>query len=142
MSLAASMLSGCDSPRPAEPPPVMPEAVPARVPGDISSERLSLVVDEVQEALKPRFGVLDPATFRVPAGLGWPAIERFYGAALAGRMEPVKDVYREGRRHRLGVWSANGRPGQDMLAVAYVETPVSGQVPGHGVLVLLTPRRP
>jgi hypothetical protein len=142
MTLAASLLSGCDSPRPVEPPPLMPEAVPARVPGDISSERLSLVVDEVQEALKPRFGVLDPAPYRVPAGLGWPAIERFYAAALAGRMEPVSGVYREGRRHRLGAWSADGRPGQAMVAVAYIETPVSGQAPTHGVLVLLTPHRP
>ena len=138
----AAVLGACDTRRPAEPAPVMPQAVPVQVPGDISSERPALVVDEVSEALKPRFGPLASVAYRVPAGVDWAQVEGFYAQALAERMKRLDGVYREGRRHRLAVWSADGRAEGPMLAVAFLGTPVSGEPATHGVLVLLTPAAP
>lgn len=117
--------------------PLPPQAVAAQVPGDLGAERLSLLVAEVSEALKPHFGPLASAVYRLPANTRWADITQFYGEAFKGRMRPVDGVYREGRRHRLAVWSAGSD--EQMMAVAFVETPVSGQVATHTVLVLLTP---
>lgn len=138
----AAVLGACDTRRPAEPAPVMPQAVPVQVPGDISSERLALVVDEVSEALKPRFGPLASVAYRVPEGVDWAQVEAFYAQALAEQMKRLDGVYREGRRHRLAVWSADGRADGAMLAVAFLGTPVSGEPATHGVLVLITPAAP
>ena len=129
--------AGCPSNDPFLIPAPPSNARPAQIPADLGSERLDLVIDEVRHALRLAFGPLDSAAYRLPLTTGWDDVQRHYAGALPARFAPWPKAYREGRRHRLAVWSAGGDDAPPALAVAFIDTPVSGEPATHRVLVVL-----
>jgi hypothetical protein len=134
--LAALLTASCDSrvapmglPRPAG-------AESAEVPGDVSAERLGLVLDEIGYELRARFGPLNATPYRLPVTSDWETIERFYDEALTPALSRTPGVYRQGRRHRLAVWSATESDGP-AVAVALIDTAERGGSAAHRILLVL-----
>lgn len=125
------LLAACAPPATTRPSPP-PEAQPLAEPG-AHDQRLDDVIQEVRDALEPRYGRLEIEAYRLPAGAALPTIAAHYDAALRSwTAEPALP------RHIRAAQAQAWRKGGTVLAIALIETPVAGEQSDYAVLVVAT----
>lgn len=140
--LTAAMLAACAPQQPRTPLP--PDAALVRTPDDMAAPWLDNQEAAVRDALLPHFGRLSSSAYRVQGSWTWEALVRHFEQSLVPPLQRHEGVPKQGRHHRLLVWSHGGRDGAPMVALAMVEPPASASASAasatHRVLLVMTPR--